>query len=743
MKIKSSIIALMIVLLCTEVFLGIGHCVVSKEANLHRKFGPWLWNKLPQLETKALDKYVSVIIRLANAGRKTELVESLKTSVNVKSIRPLEVLPMILAKVKASYLQNLAAHPLIARVSDGQAETRAFLNTAVPTVNADVARETYDVNGSGITIAVLDSGIDETHPDLDDLDDDPSTNDPKVLYEISFAYTDFDETELEDPEDYYGHGTYCAGIAAGTGFASNRTYVGAAPGANLVNVKVLNHAGNGLNSWIIAGIDWCIANKEIYNIRILSMSLGIIYREPYDDGTSDICVAADNAVANGLVVCVAEGNTDLVDLEPYSPPYRVGSYFAVRPPASPAAAFNVISVGGSDDKGTSTIGDDTMWMENVSLLKLPPRFFLLIASRAGPTGDDRTKPDVVAPAKDVTSCNSKRETSGRYYVTHSGTSAATPLVAGSIALLLEKCPELGPADVKDTLKSTTELNSEFANAYNGYTYGAENIRGTGIVNISKAVSTHYPPLTVLAKDRNGNPLTTGDVYIDDILIGYTGSTFHVKKGSHTVFINDFWEEGTTGYRYFFDHWNDGWTNNPRTIEVLEETTITAHFIKRWCPGDVDGSGIVDLYDAIIASICFGSVRGDSKWDSRVDLHRDEMIDMRDIAIVSQNLGNVYKFELTINAEDQRGHSAYPMVFIDCEYVGYAGSTFDIWIGTHEIYVESIFWVQSGSGSGGWMYEFDHWIEDGSTEDPRSLYIDSDRTMTAYYIRTRWEGPIPK
>jgi len=76
-------------------------------------------------------------------------------------------------------------------------------------------------------------------------------------------------------------------------------------------------------------------------------------------------------------------------------------------------------------------------------------------------------------------------------------------------------------------------------------------------------------LMILAEDQDANPLTTGDVYIDDELVGYTGSTFIVGLGIYKVWVNDFWESGETGYRYGFKNWTDGSVDNPRNITVLE------------------------------------------------------------------------------------------------------------------------------------------------------------------------------
>jgi len=141
-------------------------------------------------------------------------------------------------------------------------------------------------------------------------------------------------------------------------------------------------------------------------------------------------------------------------------------------------------------------------------------------------------------------------------------------------------------------------------------------------------------LTVLAEDQYGNSLTTGDVYIDGELVGFTGSRFPVVAGTHTVWVNDFWEAGQTGYRYCFTNWEDDSVDNPRTVDVVEARTLTAYFSKKYCPGDVDGNGVVDEVDLNIVNVAFGSVRGDTKWDSSADLNCDAVVDSIDVAIVA-------------------------------------------------------------------------------------------------------------
>ena len=134
-------------------------------------------------------------------------------------------------------------------------------------------------------MAVLDSGIDKNHPDLIG----------KVVAEKNFL------TDEVTADDLLGHGTMVAGIIAGSGNASNGKYKGIAPGASLLNVKVIDSKGDGKVSDIIAGIEWAIYNGA----DVLSLSLGGIN---LGETNPPITMAADNAVNGGVVVCVAAGN---------------------------------------------------------------------------------------------------------------------------------------------------------------------------------------------------------------------------------------------------------------------------------------------------------------------------------------------------------------------------------------------------------------------------------------------------
>jgi len=170
--------------------------------------------------------------------------------------------------------------------------------------------------------------------------------------------------------------------------------------------------------------------------------------------------------------------------------------------------------------------------------------------------------------------------------------------------------------------------------------GAQPITPTTPDPINAPESLQQLYLTVLAEE-NGTSLTTGDVYIDGQLVGYTGSSFPVAEGTHTVRVKDFWEAGETGNRTGFQYWAGGSTANPRTIWLVEDTTIKAHFYLKWCPGDCNGDGRVNHEDQFMLADAYGSFRGDLNWDSCCDLDCSGKVGFYDLFIFADNYGNEY------------------------------------------------------------------------------------------------------
>lgn len=313
-------------------------------------------------------------------------------------------------------IQSLNVHPDVHYIYLDR-PIKAMLDIAVPAVGAATIRQEYGLTGKGVTIAVLDTGV-YPHPDL-----------TRPANRI-IGFKDFIQGRT-DPYDDNGHGTHAAGDAAGNGFLSNGRYAGPATQANVLGVKVLDADGNGSISTIIAGIDYCIQNKQTYNIRIINLSLGA---DPYTSYADDpLAHAARTAWRQGIVVCAAAGNSG-----------------PSGPISTPGFDPLLITVGASNDYNTVTPSDDTY-----------PSY-----SSRGPTVNGFLKPDLVAPGTNIVSLLAPGSTLANQfpnnqvegsYFTLSGTSMATPICAGVCAQIIQAYPTFSPDQVKVLIKETAQF----------------------------------------------------------------------------------------------------------------------------------------------------------------------------------------------------------------------------------------------------------------------------------------------
>ncbi|WP_306943435.1 S8 family peptidase [Streptomyces phaeochromogenes] len=281
---------------------------------------------------------------------------------------------------------------------------KAGLDKSVPQIGADKAWESgYD--GKGVRIAVLDTGVDATHPDLKD----------QVVAARNF-------TPSPDATDRFGHGTHVASIAAGTGAASPAgsagAFKGVAPGAELLNGKVLDDEGSGDDSGILAGIEW--AAEQGADVVNLSLGGG-------DTPGLDPLETAVNKLSaeKGILFAVSAGN------DGESGEQTIGS------PGSAEAALTVGAVDGDD--------------------KLAE-----FSSRGPRVGDGGIKPDVTAPGVDITAAAAPGSVieqevgqNPEGYLTISGTSMAAPHVAGAAAILKQRHPDWTYAELKGALTAST------------------------------------------------------------------------------------------------------------------------------------------------------------------------------------------------------------------------------------------------------------------------------------------------
>jgi serine protease AprX len=275
--------------------------------------------------------------------------------------------------------------------------------------------------GTGIGVAVVDAGINWQT----DLYTKYGQN--RVVANVRFN-TDYNQTTF----DNFGHGSHIAGIVGGNGSASNGKYIGVAPNSNIINVKVANDDGSATTATVVAGLQWVLQNRTQYNIRVVNLSLNSTVSESYNVNPLD--AAVEILWFNGIVVVASAGN---------------GGSGALYPPANDPF---VITVGATDDKGSTNLGDDVV----------------TTFSAYGTTQDGFAKPDLVAPGRNIISLMGNvngviptQHPGNRVdntYFRMSGTSMSAPMVSGAVALLLEDEPNLNPDQVKYRLMATANKN---------------------------------------------------------------------------------------------------------------------------------------------------------------------------------------------------------------------------------------------------------------------------------------------
>lgn len=417
-------------------------------------------------------------------------------------------IPAVVMHIPASMLTELEHNPNVAYVTPDRAvsmTTTAANNEEYATaVEADVAASQYALNGTGIGVAVIDSGI-AAHPDLNN-----AAGASRVVYSQSFVAGD------TTTGDKYGHGTHVSGLIGGTGASSGTangyaaTYAGMAPNVNLINLRVLDQNGSSTDSEVIAAIDQAIALKNTYNIRVINMSLG---RPVFESYTLDpVCQAVEAAWNAGIVVVVAAGNSGR------STTLGMNGFGTIGVPANDPA---VITVGAMRTMSTATRVDDA----------------IASYSSKGPTLLDHiVKPDLVAPGNRLVSLRVAGSTldteypqyevnptsgAGKYYQL-SGTSMATPLVSGAAALILQQNPAMTPDQVKARLMKTawkgastySSARDNFGNIYNNqydvFTYGS------GYLDVDAALGN-----TDLATGLALSPTASFNSSTGNVMIGNT------------------------------------------------------------------------------------------------------------------------------------------------------------------------------------------------------------------------------
>lgn len=391
----------------------------------------------PELRGLRASDNVDVIVQFVSPISGADRDELRDDGIKVK--RHLGLVRSLALRVKARNLEQIASSSRVRYIWPDRPVNNTLDHVAATT--GATSAWNLGWTGAGVGVAIIDSGI-ASRGDFD----------TRVVYSESFLPSG------SSSHDEYGHGTHVAGIVGSAGLSSNGKFKGVAPGAKLLNLRVLDKYGAGYDSSVIAAIERAVELKSQYNVRVINLSLG---RRVFESCSQDLlCQAVEEAWKQDIVVVVAAGNYGRDNS------LKTKGYGMIT---SPGNSPYVITVGSTRMMRTDTPFDD------------------LIASYSskGPTLIDHiVKPDLVAPGTNVESVVAPdsylanrypralasgylyTDTSGDPapdYMMLSGTSMATPVVTGAVALMLQKDPNLKPDQVKARLMKTA--SKQFGSMY--------------------------------------------------------------------------------------------------------------------------------------------------------------------------------------------------------------------------------------------------------------------------------------
>ncbi|MBS1809034.1 MAG: S8 family peptidase [Acidobacteria bacterium] len=484
----------------------------GRRGELHRRMATDLLSKIEAPQSKEEETKIERLIvnsaSLANANNTAERIARLggrMRQVNRST-------GTVVIEIPRQRVAQLLSDSTIDYISPDRPVTSTghLENTTGAAAAKTLAGLLSSYDGSGIGIAVIDSGVDSSHELLNrnlisvskplllgDLTVLKLGTQSTVVYGKSFVPF---ETSINDP---FGHGTMIASLISGRNGFLNEGFTGIAPGAQLINLRVLNKYGSGRTSDVIAAIDWCISNKAAYNIRIINLSLGAPVLDSYKK--DPLCLAARRAFDAGIVVVTAAGNygKDIQGRKVYG---------GIN---SPGIEPSVITVGATNTQGTDARSDDSI----ATYSSRGPTRGYVVDNTGTKIYDNLIKPEIVAPGNRLSGAMSlgspdnvlvQQNPSLKIYPNSSsflgtkivgvmqlsGTSVAAPVVSGTIALMLQANPNLPPSLVKSILMYSAQQLPGF----NTLEQGAGEINAHGAVSLAKAIRTDVSLL------KNGDAL---------------------------------------------------------------------------------------------------------------------------------------------------------------------------------------------------------------------------------------------
>ena len=366
-----------------------------------------LVKKLQESKPKFIKKDVS-------NGNKNKLVYDLVTNHDVSKYFRAQHLSFVTAQVPIDEIPKLASYEHVVKIGDGRLEVKSLLDVSTDTIGLSNISSSLD--GSGIRVAVLDTGISQNHNDL------PIGSSSKIVRQAICDFLSCDDTSTVPGiyGDSSDHGTHVAGIVGGIG-NGDPSLEGVAPGIEILNARVVSSGG------IVHAYEWAILNDA----KVINQSIAIVNSQ----GEAELCSEPDSAESMALIA------DEVVDINGNNPGVLLvvaagndGNNSSTI--TTIACAHNVITVGNQDDKGTIDISDDG----------------IRSTSSRGPTDgifvDGRLKPEIVAPGSNI---NSPSIDCSTCYSSKTGTSFAAPHVSGASAIILQDNPTFTPDQVRAAL----------------------------------------------------------------------------------------------------------------------------------------------------------------------------------------------------------------------------------------------------------------------------------------------------
>ena len=537
-------------------------------------FTPFIWEPKMEGWIRDLDgDYIDDLIDLTQPDKRYDVVLNLNTCMNANEIGyefgsygtiqyiGKYVSFVALGDVKAADTPVLANHPNVAAV-EMQTEIHLHLDIANPaikvrasgTYSPDTVEDSFPgIDGSGVNIAIIDSGV-------DNIGGPGTTHESFPAWKYIAGYDAPSNTET-DPDDDHGHGTHVAGIALGTGGAAG-TYQGIAPGAGLVDIRIGGTAGV---DWAdcVEGLERAIERRDAWGVRVVNMSLGDCVD---NDGSESLAQVANTATFYGITVVVAAGNTT-----------NCGLADEANLIGSPGSSSLAITVANADDNDTIDRSNDDI---NPHSLRGP--------RQSDGDGDplDELEPDVAAPG---TTIHSARHNTASSDTDKSGTSMASPMVAGLAALIIQAKPGINPGSVKDLIIRTVE---DFNGVYNPAVDPEwDENWGHGLVDAFEALSapvetdlgfpSHPPDPWYLSPDICVS--SDGVTCTDDAELGVP-TNIKATITNHGP-LDAFGIKVGFGVYYFAAGFNQPFDINTQVVTILDGQTI--ELLQPWTPEHED------------------------------------------------------------------------------------------------------------------------------------------------------------